>query len=115
LKGDLGGGSVKAIFMIGLMVSALYAGYMFAMPFYKHNAMSSEAKQIARLGQDKAKTLELINEKVQELDVPVKKEQIDVSIDREKKIVTIKMAWSVNVDLMGFYNKTLFFKIDVKQ
>lgn len=115
LKNDLGAGGIKALFMIALIVAAMYAGYMFAMPYYKHNTMTSEAKEIARLGQDKDKTLELIYEKVQEIGIPVKKENIAVTFDREKRIVTIKMAWTVDVDLMGFYKKTVSFKVDVKE
>lgn len=47
LNNDKGAGAVKAIFMIGLIVTALYVGYMFAIPYYKHNSMTSEATQIA--------------------------------------------------------------------
>ncbi|MBF0567743.1 MAG: hypothetical protein HQK95_02635 [Nitrospirae bacterium] len=115
LNNELGGGGIKAIIVIAIIVAGLYSGYKFAMPHFKHNTMMSEAKEIARLGQDKEKTLELVNEKVQEIGIPVKKEQIDVTFDREKRIVTIKMAWNVEVDLMGFYKKTLFFRVDVKE
>ncbi|MBF0516627.1 MAG: hypothetical protein HQK97_05835 [Nitrospirae bacterium] len=115
LSSERGAGGIKAILVIAIVVAALYVGYMFAMPNFKHNTMNSEAKEIARLGQDTEKTLELLNEKVQELGIPIKKEQINVTFDKEKRIVTIKMAWSVDVDLMGFYKKTLFFKVDVKE
>ncbi|MBF0457143.1 MAG: hypothetical protein HQK99_04525 [Nitrospirae bacterium] len=115
LKNERGASGIKALFMIALIVAAMYSGFMFAMPYYKHNTMTSEAKEIARLGQDKEKTLELIYEKVQEIGIPVKKESINVTFDREKRIVTIKMAWNVDVDLMGFYKKTIFFKVDVKE
>ncbi|MCG6552053.1 MAG: hypothetical protein L7F77_06975 [Candidatus Magnetominusculus sp. LBB02] len=114
LKNEDGGG-FKAIFMIALTLAALYSGYMFATPYFKHNTMTSEAKEIARLGQEKEKTLELVNEKVKELGIPVEKDKIAVTYDREKKIVTIKMAWKVEVNLMGFYKKTLDFKVDVKE
>ncbi|MEO5359588.1 MAG: hypothetical protein H7843_03975 [Nitrospirota bacterium] len=115
LNNELGGGGIKAIIIIALIVAAMYSGFKFAMPYYKHNSMNSEAKEIARLGQEKEKTLELINEKVQELGIPIKKDKINVTFDKEKRIITIKMAWSVEVDLMGFYKKTLYFKVDVKE
>ncbi|MEO5356783.1 MAG: hypothetical protein H7844_05730 [Nitrospirae bacterium YQR-1] len=107
-------GSIKPIINIIVVIAGLYAGFVFAMPHYRAHTMKSEAKAIAVLGLEESKTMALFLEKAAELNIPVKKENIKVSVD-EKKVVTIRAQWKETINILGIYEDTLAFKLDVKQ
>ncbi|MBF0343870.1 MAG: hypothetical protein HQL06_06525 [Nitrospirae bacterium] len=110
---EKGEGAVIPVISIAVVTFACYVAYLFGMPHYKYDSLKSEVKQIARLGGTQQKTLEMVYDKVQELDLPIEKGKIEVKV--ENKRVSVKTAWSVKVDVLGFYQKDLDFKIDETQ
>ncbi|MBF0538880.1 MAG: hypothetical protein HQL03_11595 [Nitrospirae bacterium] len=108
-----GEGALKPVLSIAFVALLCYAGYLFGMPHYRYDSLKSEVTQIARLGSNQQRTLEMVYEKVQELDLPIKKEQIEVKLDNKR--ITIKTGWSEHVDFLGLYQRDFDFKIDVTQ
>lgn len=108
-------GSVRPIITIILVLATLYVGYSFAMPYYRYNTITSEAKEIARLGRDQQATATLVYEKVKDLGIPLQLEDIEVIVDNDKKRITIRLGWDETVNIAGIYEKTLQYKVDVTQ
>ncbi|MBF0463987.1 MAG: hypothetical protein HQK88_10745 [Nitrospirae bacterium] len=107
-------GSIKPIISIIVVVVALYAGFTFAMPQYRYYTFNSDAKEIARLGLDVPKTTALVMEKITDMNIPVKKEDIKVAIN-EKRVVNIKTQWKETVNFWGIYEHTFTFKVDITE
>ncbi|MBF0564824.1 MAG: hypothetical protein HQK89_06245 [Nitrospirae bacterium] len=112
---DESGSSIMPVISIIVTIMIFYAGYVFGMPYYRYSSLESECVEIARLGQDKPKTLDLVYEKVQELKLPIPKEDITVNVDEKEKKVNVKISWHVKADYLGVYQKTLDFNINVTQ
>ncbi|MBF0317884.1 MAG: hypothetical protein HQL04_06885 [Nitrospirae bacterium] len=110
-----GEGALKPLLSIAFLGFLCYVAYLFGMPYYKHDSLKSEVTQIARLGGTQQKTLEMVYDKVQELGLEqlLKKENIEVKLDNKR--ITVKAGWTEHVDVLGFYQKDLDFKIDVTQ
>jgi|WetSurSiteA1Bulk_404760.scaffolds.fasta_scaffold107142_2 hypothetical protein len=107
-------GFIKVIFVVGLLIFLVYAGFQFGIPYYKYSAFKSDAKEIARisLGQPD-KTKAQIFEKAQEIKIPITEE--DIIVERTAKSIKVQTEWSETVDIMGFYQKRLDFTIDIEE
>lgn len=108
-------GSVRPIITIILVLVALYVGYSFAMPYYRYNTITSEAKEIARLGRDQQATAALVYDKVKDLGIPLQLDDIEVIVDSDKKRTTIRLGWDETVSVLGAYEKTMRYRVDVTQ
>lgn len=107
-------GFVKFFLTMLILAFAVYAGYKFGMPYYKYSAFKSEARALARISVgDVARTRALIFEKAEELGLPLSEKDIDVR--RLDKTILVQTSWSERVDLLGFYQKELFFSIDLEE
>jgi len=104
----------KAIFWLIILAFIAYAGFQFGTPYYRYFALKDHAKAITKIPLE---TEEMIRAKVfersKELNVPLAKK--DVIVTRTDGLVRIKISWSEVVDILGFYQKTLHFKIDTKE
>ncbi|QWR78754.1 hypothetical protein [Candidatus Magnetomonas plexicatena] len=107
-------GSIMPIISIIVVIVALYAGFTFVMPQYKYYTFNSDCREVARLGLDVPKTTALVMEKVEEMKIPLKKEDLKVIVN-EKKVVTIKTQWKETVNFWGIYEHTFNFKVDLTQ
>ncbi|MBF0338390.1 MAG: hypothetical protein HQL05_11215 [Nitrospirae bacterium] len=110
-----GEGPLMPILSIAFVGFLCYVGYLFGMPYYKYDSLKSEVTQIARLGGTQQKTLEMVYDKVIDLGLEplLKKEHIEVKIDNKR--INVKAGWTEHVDVLGFYQKDLDFKLDVTQ
>ena len=108
-------GFFKFVFVIGLIAFLMYAGLQLGMPFYRYTSFKTDAAQIARISVagDVDKTRALIFESAQELNVPIKEQ--DIEVIKTTRGMRVKTAWSEEVDILGIYQKTFDFKIDVEE
>lgn len=108
------GGFLKFIFTTAVIVFLIYAGIKFGMPYYKYSAFKSDTKELARISTGQVeKTRSQIFERAQELKLPLEEKDIVVTSSGAK--VQVKTSWSETVDILGLYQKTLNFKVDVEE
>ncbi len=107
-------GFVKFILVMIILGCSVYAGFKFGMPYYKHAAFRSDAREFARISLgDTEKTKLQVLERARELKLPIGAE--DISVTLAGKSVRIETAWEETVDIFGLYEKTLHFAIDVEE
>jgi hypothetical protein len=102
--------------LLGLFGFFVYAGFVIGMPYYKYQALKSDVKDIARIPYEGTLSEKIINqvfERAQELKVPI--ERKDIKVTSSDRIVTVKIAWAENIDILGVYQDTLRFVINVKE
>lgn len=106
-------GFIKFLVIIAIFVVCVYSGYKFAVPYYKYSAFKSEVKEILRIYTgDVERTKSQIYQKVDELNIPLNKE--DINFEQVDKNLIVQASWSETVDLFGIYQHTLNFNIDLK-
>jgi len=107
-------GFIKFIFVTIILVFFVYLGFKFGIPYYKHSAFQSEVKELARISLwDTDKTRAQIFEKAQELKIPIDEKAILVT--KTEKTVRVKTSWEETVDILGVYEKTLTFTVNVEE
>lgn len=108
-------GYVKPILVIAILILACYIGFQFAMPYYRHAALKSDTKELARVSLGHAgKLRESIIERAGELNVPVREDTILVE-KTASNAMHVSMSWAEEVDIFGLYRKTLDFSIDITE
>ena len=107
-------GFIKPLLVIAITAFLVYAGIQFGVPYYHYSAFKSEAKELARIevGQIE-KTRAQIYEAAQNQKIPIEAE--DIQITKKTNTIRIQTSWSVDVDILGVYQKTLHFTIDVEE
>lgn len=108
------GGFIKPLLVIAITVFLVYSGTQFGIPYYRASAFKNEAKDIARLelGQVE-KTRAQIYEAAQSQRIPIELE--DIQITKKTNTTRIQTSWSVDVDILGLYHRTLHFTVDVEE
>jgi len=107
-------GYIKFIFVTIILVFCAYLGIKFGIPYYKHSAFQSDVKELARISLgDTKKTRAQIFEIAQGLKLPL--EENDIMVTKTEKTVRVKTSWEDTVDVLGFYQKTLKFSVDVEE
>lgn len=106
-------GFFKFILSMAVLAFLIYAGIQFGMPYYRYSSFKTDAKELATISLgDLGKTKAGILEKAQELKLPLTEK--DVEVIQSGKLVRVKAAWSETVDLLGVYQKTINFTLDVE-
>jgi len=107
-------GFIKPLLVIAIMAFLVYSGIQFGVPYYHYSAFKSEAKEIARIevGQIE-KTRAQIYEAAQNQKIPIEAE--DIQITKKTNTIRIQTSWSVDVDILGVYQRTLHFTVDVEE
>lgn len=107
-------GFIKPLLIIAILVAGVYAGTEFGVPHYHYESFKSDAKEIARVASGPAERIRSqVFESAQEHKIPI--EEKDILVIRKDKSVQIQAEWSVTVDLMGLYQKTFDFRVDVEE
>ncbi|MCX5716865.1 MAG: hypothetical protein NTW44_00860 [Nitrospirae bacterium] len=108
-------GFFKFVFVLLIIALLMYAGFQIGMPFYRHSSLRSDAEQLASVSVagDIDKTRAQIFERAQELDIPLKEKDIEVM--KTTRGMRVKTAWSEEVDILGIYQRTFDFTIDVEE
>lgn len=108
-------GFFKFVFVIGLIAFLMYAGFQLGMPFYRYTSFKTDAKEIARVSVsgDIERARAQVFERAQELNIPIKEK--DIEVVKTTRGMRVKTAWSEEVDILGIYQKTFDFKLDVEE
>ncbi|MCG2710109.1 MAG: hypothetical protein L6246_07340 [Thermodesulfovibrionales bacterium] len=108
-------GFFKFVFVLGLIAFLMYAGFQIGMPFYRYTSFKTDAKEIARVSVsgDVERTRAQVFERAQELNIPIKEKDIEVM--KTTRGMRVKTSWSETVDILGMYQKTFDFKIDLEE
>jgi hypothetical protein len=107
-------GFIKFIFVTIILVFCAYLGIKFGIPYYKHSAFQSDVKELARISLgDTKKTRAQLFERARELKIPL--EENAIMVTRTEQTVRVKTSWEDTVDVLGFYQKTLKFSVDVEE
>ena len=107
-------GFIKPLLVIAIMAFLIYSGIQFGIPYYHYSAFKSEAKEIARiqLGQLE-KTRAEIYEAAKNQRIPI--ELQDIQITPKTNTIRVQTSWSVDVDILGLYHRTLHFAVDFEE
>jgi hypothetical protein len=108
-------GFIKFILVMLVLACMVYVGVKVGIPYYKHSALKSEAKEIARIGVAHTinRTHSQIYETAQELKIPLEEE--DIEVKKTTTGVRIEAVWSETVDFLGMYQHTFDFTVDVEE
>ncbi|HWR57540.1 MAG TPA: hypothetical protein VN328_01515 [Thermodesulfovibrionales bacterium] len=107
-------GWIKPLFTMSILVLAVYSGFQFGMPYYRHSAFQNEAKAIARVSSgDLNKVKEDVYASAREFKVPI--EEKDLKVEKIGGRIRIRTSWSQEIDILGLYQKTLDFSVDVEE
>jgi hypothetical protein len=88
-------------------------GIQFGMPYYKYSAFKSDIKEMVRVSVgDIRKTKTEVLERAKELKIPVGEEEVDVQ--KKGNVIAVTTSWTETVDLLGVYQKTLDFEINIE-
>ncbi len=108
------GGFIKPLLIVAVLAFAAYAGLQFAMPQYRYSAFKSDVVDITRVGLGNAqKVKEEIYESAQTYKIPIEEE--DIVITKKTNTMRVQTSWTITVDILGLYQKTLNFTIDVEE
>ena len=108
-------GFIKFIIVMLVLACMVYLGIKLGIPYYKHSALKSDAKEIARIAVAHSinRTHSQIYERAQELKIPLEEE--DIEVKKTSTGVRIETAWSETVDFLGIYQHTFDFTVDVEE
>lgn len=108
-------GFIKPILWIGIMALIIYSGIQFGMPHYRHAAFKNDVVDIARVGLGNVDRIKAqVYESALEHNIPLKDKAISVKSVGDSS-VRVTASWKEQVDLLGLYQHTFNFDIDVKE
>jgi hypothetical protein len=108
-------GFIKFILVMLVLACMIYMGVKLGIPYYKHSALKSDAKEIARIGVAHTidRTHAQVYERALELKIPLEEE--DIEVKKTSTGVRIETGWSETVDFLGMYQHTFDFTVDVEE
>lgn len=107
-------GWIKPLLIMGIVVLAAYSGLQFGRPYYRHSLFENEAKEIARISSgDLKKAKEDVYSSALGFKVPV--EENDIIVEKRGNKIHIQTSWSQQIDILGLYQKTVDFSVDVEE
>ena len=107
------GGFIRSALIIAIVAVTIYVGFQFGVPYYKYSAFKNDVKEIARLGLAEGRTKQQVLEAAQGLKIPI--EEKDIVVTKKAERVRVETEWTDQVDVMGFYQKTLQFTVRVEE
>ncbi len=107
-------GFIKPVLCLLVLAALIYAGFQFGIPYYRYSAFKDEVKELIRVGIGNTEKIKTdIYESAKSLKIPVEREDIEVTKVGES--VRVRTSWSVNVNLLGLYQRDVNFNIDVEE
>ena len=104
LRGQRGEGKLKAFIYTAVLVSAVFATVKILPAYISNYQLSDKMQELARFGVVNRYTQDQVRDEVfktvKDLDIPVKREEIQVSVDRSA--VKIALDYTVPVDLIVY-------------
>ena len=90
-------GYIKMLLVFAIFIGVAFVGITFGKPYFRYNTLRSHTKDILS---SEITAVPLIREKVleeaAELNVPLKEENLEVTV--KNKIITVKATWSETVN-----------------
>lgn len=109
-RSERGGGRFKAIAYTAVFVFAIYAAFKVLPAYINNYQLADKMQETARYAvvnrYDEEKVRDVIFKEIQDLEIPVKREEIKVVAN--PSVVTISLDYTVPVDLL-FYHLDLHF------
>lgn len=106
---------MKKLIYITVFVFVVYSGIQFGMPYYRYYAFKTDAADIVRFRYSDRNAIEDLKskmlERAQEIGVPISKNHIKAH--RTETGYWAEIKWQETVDILGQYQKTLYFKVEV--
>jgi hypothetical protein len=108
-------GFFKFIIVMLVLACIVYVGVKVGIPYYKYSALTSDAKEIARItvAHSLNRAHMQVYERAQELKIPLDDE--DIEVKETGTGVRIGAAWSETVDFLGIYQHTFNFILDIEE
>jgi hypothetical protein len=107
---ERGAGKLKAIAFTAVIILAIYTAYKLVPPYVSEYQLQDKMQEQARYGIVNRYTDEQVRENVfkvvQDLDIPVKREDIKVTVTQA--IVKISLEYTVPVDLLVYSTELHF-------
>lgn len=110
-------GWIKPLLSIAVLGFCVYVGIQFGVPYYRYSAFKSDAREIARTtgavgGDVIRKVKEEVYASAKDFKIPV--QESDIAVEKRGERVMIRTSWSVDVDILGLYQRTLEFNVDIE-
>jgi hypothetical protein len=109
-RSERGEGRLKAILFTAIFAFAIYAGVKIVPPYVNNYQLADKMQETARFAvvnrYDEDKVRDVIFKEVQDLEIPVKREEIKVVAN--VSVVKISLEYTVPIDLI-FYHFDLHF------
>lgn len=108
---------IKTLIWLALVVLMVYSGIQFGMPQYRYHAFKTDASDIVRFRYHPPNELKKLRtkllERAEEVGLPVYEENIEV--DRTERGYWARIKWEETVDILGQYQKTYHFEVEVSK
>ena len=106
-------GFIKALFGLALLVALIFTGVTFARPYYRYYQLSSHTSDFLKTDIGELNVIRKhVLDDAAELGVPLTDANLSVTLDTNKKIITVKGTWTDSVDLFGYYQKNVDFVME---
>ena len=114
MKGGIGKqGFIMNLLLLLIFAAVVFVGISFGKPYIRYNTLRSHTKDILS---SEINVLPAIKEKIMaeaaELKVPLKEENLELTMDN--KIIKVKATWSETVNFWDYYHKQLDFVMEVE-
>jgi hypothetical protein len=108
---------IKKLAYLATFLFVVYSCFQFGMPYYRYYAFKTDAADIIRFEHRGREAEEDIRrdlvERAQELGIPISPDGMQVYRTEEGYWAEVK--WQETVDILGQYQKTLSFEVEVGQ
>lgn len=108
---------IKKLAYVVAFLFAVYSGFQFGMPYYRYYAFKTDAADIIVFNYRESDAVDEIRkqltERAQELGIPISPGHIKVY--RTDRGYWAEVKWQETVDILGQYQKTLRFEVEVGQ
>ncbi len=101
----------KSIFCLALLVVIVYSGVQLGSPYFRYYSFKAKIEDISRFELDRDKVMNEIMAVVNEMNIPVKEEEI--VLEGMKGRYAIEISWSEKVNLFDIYEREYDFYLTV--
>lgn len=106
-------GFIKPVLIIVILVLVVYGGIEYGMPYYRYSMFKSDAQQLARVSLRRVDKLRnSLMERADELKIPLSSDNLYVERG-PNDTMRVSAMWYEDVNVLGIYQKTLKFNVDI--
>ncbi len=101
----------KSIFCLGLFAIIIYSGIQLGKPYFRYYSFKSKIEDISKFELERDKIMNEIIRVVNEMNIPVKEEEI--VLEGVKGRYAVEVSWSEKVNLFDIYEREYDFYLTV--